>query len=723
MVLTYSINNGTLIETNTLSSLNDMLSEVPDNTLKKITPKNIRDNFLTVYSNIAFKPTINSAGIEYIGIDTYNPSNRDLKEKILLGKRTYGGVDILNDTLLQSDSDIFLYNTKKDTDDNNATKITILAGTNSSLYPQAPYIEAVHNADDTIDLNIKNNSTNGSINIEATNGVVNINGVDFPKTTTYPSDGQILKYSGNYPNGNLVWSDNNVQVSQIGSLTADTKMTGSVSVNGYSLEFIDDNIVPETIGGVMIGSSFSANSFTNASGGKQNWPVCEVIREILYPYVKPSCSLKNEITYKDFSTISTSHFSISTDKASYIKYDITKYSNDIKYKVMCDGNNVIEWKQYSGKIGEKNTFYTDITSFLSDGYRGYTVSVFIDDSVATYSYDTIVYKDMSLYYNSSDLETVLDDVSYQTFINSANDYRYESVNCYDNISVEYNCVDEYLYMLLPSYLNTLLQIFDNNNTKVYDSRDTENTQVFEYLGYINNYNVYRSTDKMTVTYSVYRFVLEASVNSVSDIVVSPSMIYEGLINQITEMSFKINKVTDKTTTMVIVYDGKIIDNELLNEYDTSEVKTIDIDVSMDYMSSISSKDINIFLYDKNTMYAFTKTLPIKIPVFIYPYYEIAATDYTTMITIINNISNTDKYSMNISNGTIVSFDNMLYHYIIMLDIVSNVTFINMSNGAVITATSKTSYPLLYKAYGYTSNIVAYRFDNVTNTQIKIKYQA
>jgi hypothetical protein len=54
-----------------------------------------------------------------------------------------------------------------------------------------------------------------------------------------------------------------------------TNIYGSPSnVNGYSLEFVDNSIVPQTVGGVPQGSSFSAGSFNG-----QNWPLSEIIRK------------------------------------------------------------------------------------------------------------------------------------------------------------------------------------------------------------------------------------------------------------------------------------------------------------------------------------------------------------------------------------------------------------------------------------------------------------
>jgi hypothetical protein len=45
-------------------------------------------------------------------------------------------------------------------------------------------------------------------------------------------------------------------------------------------------MVPQTVGGIKAGMSFSANSF----GGK-NWPLTEVVKSLLYPYVPPKINI------------------------------------------------------------------------------------------------------------------------------------------------------------------------------------------------------------------------------------------------------------------------------------------------------------------------------------------------------------------------------------------------------------------------------------------------
>lgn len=286
MSVTYSVNIGTQFET-TRKDILSVLKDLPDNTHKLISPRDVRDAFLSTWATSPFKQTKTISGVEYIGLDSGNPADRDIKEKIFLGKRSYGGSDILSNTLLNStDSDIFIYNTKSDTASQDSTKVSILAGTNSSLYSSAPYFESKYN-NGKLDLNIVNPSLLQSpINIYSNNGRVAINGISFPtisENTAGASNGKILRYVGTFPNGYLIWDSTNVTISQLGSTGAVTNIYGgTVSLNGYELEFVNNSLTSTSVGGVPMGFSFSATSF---NGNK--WPLVEVLKKVLYPKVAP----------------------------------------------------------------------------------------------------------------------------------------------------------------------------------------------------------------------------------------------------------------------------------------------------------------------------------------------------------------------------------------------------------------------------------------------------
>lgn len=315
MPATFSINVGTIIESFRKENIFSVLQDLPDNTQKLISPKDVRDAFLSSWSNSTFKLTTPAllTSSEYIGIDSGNPSDRDVKKKILIGKRSYGNLDVMNFNLLSPNAaDIYFYNTKDDSATQSSTKIAILAGTDSSLHQYAPYLEAVTSTSSVaIDLNITNPSLfGGNISIISNTGRVAINGILFPtvaETSASASNGRILRYFGTYPNGAFKWDDTNVTVANIGSIGFPTNIYGSpVNVNGYPLEFVEDSLVPIAVGDIPVGFSFSQDSFSNSvTGTYSDWPIVEVIRKILYPYVAPVLSISaiNTVTGNTYSEV------------------------------------------------------------------------------------------------------------------------------------------------------------------------------------------------------------------------------------------------------------------------------------------------------------------------------------------------------------------------------------------------------------------------------------
>jgi hypothetical protein len=321
MSVTYSIKIATPYEAKRLVNIEDVLKQLPDNTNKEISPKDVRDAFLSTWANSPFKTTTVN-GTEYIGIDSGNPSGRDIKQRILLGKRQYNGKDIV-DGLLNSDTDIYFYNTKSDsTGVIQSTKISILSGTNSNLFSTAPYIESQSNGLRN-DLIIRNPSTYSNINIESKTGRVSINGISFPtidETKSSTSTDKILKYEGTFPNGSLKWKDNTIDNLNIGTPTTETKISGSsVFLNGGDLEFYDPRMVPKTIGGVQSGSKFD-----QYQPNKSKWPLSEVLRKLLYSYVAPDLKLSVYNT-----SIGSNYYEVNTPFTVGITYSATIYSIDL----------------------------------------------------------------------------------------------------------------------------------------------------------------------------------------------------------------------------------------------------------------------------------------------------------------------------------------------------------------------------------------------------------
>jgi hypothetical protein len=374
MSATYSIKIGTPYEAKRIVDIEDVLKQLPDNTNKEISPKDVRDAFLSTWSNSPFKTTTLN-GVEYIGIDSGNPSDRDIKQKILLGKRQYKGSDILNG-LLSYDTDIYFYNTKSDsTGITQSTKISILSGTNSNLFAYAPYIESQSNGLRT-DLIIRNPSTYSNINIESKTGRVSINGISFPtidETKSGSSNGKILRYQGTFPNGSLKWSNNNIDNLNIGTSTTETKINGAtVSLNGFDLEFYDTRLVPKKIGGVEAGMSFSKYSTT-----KTKWPLSEVLRKLLYTYVAPELKL----SVYNIST-GNSYYEPNTSVNIGITYSATIYSIGLfsnNYINPISGAVITKDSKISTNIIHHNSLISPSASqpgYNKTGFRNYTQPAF-----------------------------------------------------------------------------------------------------------------------------------------------------------------------------------------------------------------------------------------------------------------------------------------------------------------------------------------------------------
>jgi hypothetical protein len=468
MSATFSINIGQLTEATRKTDIFSVLNDIQDNTQKLISPRDVRDAVLSTWANTPFKVTTPNSlsNFEYIGIDSSNPGNRDIKQKILLGKRSFGGLDVMSSSLLSSETDIFLFNTKPDSASQSTTRLAILAGTLSSLHLVAPYIESkVNDNESAIDLNIVNPADNGGINLLSTSGRVAINGVIFPtiaETSGSASNGMILRYRGTYPNGYFKWEQPTISLNNIGTPGYPTNIYGStVSVNGYSIEFIDNNLTPTTLGGVTMGSSFSVNSFDNGPGF-QNWPVTEVLRKVLYPYVPPVLQIT---AINNSNPSNPSYAEVGTTPSISLTYSITTYARNESEKInpYSISNTNVTGLSFSGLPGSSisSTFNTFTFSAIPD-VKSWGLSV--NDSIGSYIATASITFINPVYYGftSSILTT-----NYSSLTKSITPYPGTS----NSISFTYNG-SGYLYFVYPSSFNSfsqLSQIRDPNGYIVYDS--------------------------------------------------------------------------------------------------------------------------------------------------------------------------------------------------------------------------------------------------------------
>lgn len=541
MPATYSISVGLPTEAYRKSNINSVLLDLPDNTQKLISPRDVRDAFLSTWANAALKQTIGLSSIEYIGIDSGNPSNRDIKQKIFLGKRNYAGVDIMNSNLLSPTNltDVYFYNTKPDTSTQSTTRISILAGTNSTLFTDAPYVEAVTNPSNTaIDLNIVNPSLiNGPINIVSQTGRVSINGIVFPtiaETAASASNGRILKYSGTYPNGSLRWADPSISISSFGSPGTPTTIFGSPStVNGYSLEFIDSSPVTQKIGGIELGMSFSAFSFFNGTT-YQNWPIIEVMRKLLYPYVPPTVSLQ-------LSGPNGRYASIGMTTSLVFTYSITRYSEDIDNYRITGPSNVaphptINLPGYSGLSFAGSPGDQITVTFSYDVSRNYIFPHSIppvntnfvlnvsDSGIASYTHSstqslTFISPMISLFYSKSFRMiggTIIEQFTRESRTAEAISLGTKNIVPYPGtggtVSFGYSG-SMFLYLLVPASYPSIRKILDPNGFIVYD-QTYPLASGFTFSGTVNP--LYGLTDTFYGPYKVYRTIGTCSYSGVGN---------------------------------------------------------------------------------------------------------------------------------------------------------------------------------------------------------------
>ena len=335
---TFSLNIGLITEVTSSQlhiqdNLDNILLLLKDNDTKLSDPKDLRDSILSIHSSIPFKQTstysifLKNNNSSYIGLDAVDPSDRDIKRKIFIGKRANSGTysyngtyDIMNSDLLSNDIDIFLYNTKLDTISNTITRVSILSGKNNSLYSIAPFIqsEIISDVNESLSLdfvtkvgqvNITNDPTNG-------NGVTfSINKIPWPSisySSASASDSTTLFWRGSTTSGHLSWEQLTLpSMSNIGTPTQSLSILGTpVNVNGYSLELDDTRYMPISLGGIPMGTTFN------------NVPIVDVLRRILYPYLGPLCSITINSNYSEVGVLVTPILTYTINKRTDITLPI-----------------------------------------------------------------------------------------------------------------------------------------------------------------------------------------------------------------------------------------------------------------------------------------------------------------------------------------------------------------------------------------------------------------
>jgi hypothetical protein len=324
-------------------TINEDYEDLISSTSSYIIPKYLRDAVLSIWDSIPFKETTASgSNTYYIGIDSgaadnlLEKPNRDLNvNKILIGKRSYSGTqsytmshDIMTTQLIESDVDIYFYNTRTDISSQQSTRIGFLAGAESALHPFAPYIQnqVVTSPGGTNSSSLDFVAPNGNIYVMSKgqdntgadlseSAPVSVNDIVFPSIGTssvYQKSFGTDKKNLIWKNGELAWEQIEFPlVSSIGITGSGFEIHGDVAINYHPIEFSDNRYVSSAIGDIALGSTFRLMS------------VADVIRKIVYSYLAPSCTLSLSLGQSQYLEVGT-YPTVSLD------YSITKMTNATK---------------------------------------------------------------------------------------------------------------------------------------------------------------------------------------------------------------------------------------------------------------------------------------------------------------------------------------------------------------------------------------------------------
>lgn len=327
-MVTFSINPGTNTQAVAYplpQYLTDLLYSVEDNDTKKISPQDLRDLALSLWSYVPFKETVATySTIYYVGLDYFNPTDKSQNndpKKMFFGKRSFSGTysynssyDIMNSTLLSSDTDIFFHNTKTDLIDQDWTRLRFLSGNNVSLFNNGPYLQVqkVSGTNDSLSFDIVNSS--GDIDVRSDYSIVSVNNLKFPSIVENglsASNGRSLKFVGTGSSASLYWDDLTYPLVRIlGTISSALQMFGTpFNINGFPFQFNDSRKITYGINDLKLGDQIT------------NVPLTEVIRRLLYPTLKPTCSI--EI----LPPFDTGYTEVGTYPSPVIKYTINKKTN------------------------------------------------------------------------------------------------------------------------------------------------------------------------------------------------------------------------------------------------------------------------------------------------------------------------------------------------------------------------------------------------------------
>jgi hypothetical protein len=514
MAYTFSEYPATTYYAENKTALQDVLQLLPDNTSKEITPRDVRDAVLSAWESNVFK-YVNGVN-EYIGF-----TRDEIKDKkIFFGKKQISGSNIMSSSLLTSDTDIFLYNTKSDFASPQDFKMGFLAGTDTSLFEFAPYIQStqVSGGNPHISLNLINPATYGRITIQSgSSASVVINNLYWPSTAQVAasiasplssnSNDLFLVMRGNGSPNYLELRTYTSLGGQLGSTGSTTTILGSpTTLNGHELEYTNPDPIVQSIGGVTVGTTFSSLAFSL------------LFDQILYPTLGPFASINITSAGSPPTPLSqnrTFERNHNSPTSVYISYSVIKRTNDVTstYLRAQRPNGVFAVDDGTGftptgpgliTSNNINYTYTVPASAISGNtqFGIFTFSVVPNDSSSLsftasqtvefvfpyiYSFDTV-----NRPLTTFDMNALF-GVSYNKIINS-----YGS----QSIPLSNPTIPKYLYFMYPSHYGLLSEILDGNNFSESLSGPlaawtfSQNVNISEPFGrwLTQPYNIYRKTE-------------------------------------------------------------------------------------------------------------------------------------------------------------------------------------------------------------------------------------
>lgn len=500
MVPTYSINPASTNYAESKTTISDVLSLLPDNTSKEITPRDVRDAVFSTWESSVIRYT-NDGTTDYIGID-----RDDVKDKkVFLGKKQISGLNIMSTSLLNSDTDIFLYNTKSDTAVSQNFKMSILAGTTSVLWTSSPYISStyVSGANPYLALGIVNPATYGTINIQSgSSASVAINNLNWPSTADVSSMIASPSASSNTDLFLAVRSGGNIELltyqssnNTLGTPGVTTSIVGSpVLVNGNPLEYTNLNPTVATFGGIPLGSTFS------------NVSLHDLLSQMLYPYLPPVSVINITTSLQPNRTLERDHVSGYTINYSYT---LTKRTQDIIQNALrvVNGNGVVVLNTSGATLSGvgllTQTFNTSVaisnTNISSvTGYNVFTFSSTPNDGTQSYTASTTIefvwpyFYGFNATYVNSGFNSILNNLTKRI------DNRTDQVLALSGTG--------YLYFCYPSLYGTVSSILDGNDYVEYThgssgvwTYSTENLSSQDGFGWTGRqYYIYRKTLETTI---------------------------------------------------------------------------------------------------------------------------------------------------------------------------------------------------------------------------------